>query len=194
MNDDKSKRINLSCTPAQLHLITEALDGHAYWQLSDPKDRLCGHIFGESAKKPEVVETVALQERLEMLLPQEGHTEFHVRWDIEVMAANPEQAARRAREMQSPGTSALFFTVSDPDKHESFDVELPAEEGLEGLTPLLRLAALTLGRLNDDPSDIGEFDVTDLIVCLVALTDHLENIQGKPAAVKQKLDAPAPAP
>lgn len=40
-------------------------------------------------------------------------TDYLVTWDIQVYADSPEEAARKAREAQSPGTLALVFLVTD---------------------------------------------------------------------------------
>jgi hypothetical protein len=57
-------KVRVEVTKEEIGLLYEALDSHAYWQLSDPKDRNSGFIIGESAELPEVKVCEALAQRL----------------------------------------------------------------------------------------------------------------------------------
>jgi hypothetical protein len=58
------KTITLTLTGEELGLLAEALDSHAYWQLSDPCDRESGYVVGDSLAIPEVAECLQLEARL----------------------------------------------------------------------------------------------------------------------------------
>lgn len=45
-------------TPEELELLVEALDSHAYWQLSDPAYRRDGYVTDPGADDPEVAEEI----------------------------------------------------------------------------------------------------------------------------------------
>lgn len=65
-------RVQLNITSDELYLIVEALDSHAYWQLSDPLYRNSGFVMGPGSDDPEqkrlLDATNELHEKLEPML------------------------------------------------------------------------------------------------------------------------------
>lgn len=187
MPNNKDKRITLSLRPDELRLITNALDSHAYWQLSEVKHRRGGTVVGDSAEKPEVRQCYSLKGALEALTPSTEDKLFRVSWVIEVYASSPELAVREARRAQRPGTSARFFEVRrEGNTGPTVKIELPEEEGLESLPMLLATASDMLEKLNEDPDAFGESMVSGVVDHLKAMAEHLECLEEQPAVVEEK--------
>jgi len=174
-NDPKEQRIAVNLTPEQIKLLAEALDSHAYWQLSDEVDRNDGFIHGPSADRPEVTECQKLGERLEALLPIEPLKKFKVRWEIDVEAATPELAALQARACQAPGTTALFFWVSpEDDSNEFVKIELGEEPPCDDLPEHLKKARVVIERM-DGHIDVPIPDVEDTTTALQEMEELLRS-------------------
>lgn len=72
----REKPITLTITPADLRLVVEALDSHAYWQLSDEHYRSDGFVEDPGSDDPGIAQTIAntnaLHDRLERLAMRES--------------------------------------------------------------------------------------------------------------------------
>jgi hypothetical protein len=66
-------------TADEVRMLVEALDSHAYWQLSEPQYRRDGFVMDPGADDPEVQREIGevsdLALRLEGLLGNDGATE-----------------------------------------------------------------------------------------------------------------------
>jgi hypothetical protein len=71
MSDDADKTIatiRVELTQAELELLRQALDSHAYWQLSDPYYRHSGYVRPPGSDDPEETEAIQATDALDRKL------------------------------------------------------------------------------------------------------------------------------
>ena len=130
MADEQTNYVRIILNGRQLELITEALDSHKYWQLSDMKYRDSGNVIepgtDDKDKLVELKEVEALEEFLDPacnldrsrhqclnVLPVNSYR-FFVSWDIDIDVATAFHAAVEARKAQvAKGSIANCFHVFD---------------------------------------------------------------------------------
>lgn len=61
-------KIAVELTPAEIALLAEALDSHAYWQLSDEEYRDSGFVYDPGSDDAEAAEEIKVCEALEARL------------------------------------------------------------------------------------------------------------------------------
>lgn len=75
-------KVRLTLTSEELYLVVEALDSHAYWQLSDPLYRNSGFVMepgtDDPEQKPLLDATNKLHEKLEPELVPYLSNDFYV--------------------------------------------------------------------------------------------------------------------
>lgn len=80
MSKTKEKPITLTITTADLRIVVEALDSHAYWQLSDEHYRSDGFVEDPGSDDPGTAQTIAdtnaLHDRLERLAMRESRKQL----------------------------------------------------------------------------------------------------------------------